>query len=74
MIEDLESRKDSIQYGRGPDKADIVFDLRVWYTDLIVLYLLIDIIELQVEFVDHRSVSKIASTFGWLPARYVDPV
>ena len=41
---------------------------------MIILDLFIDIVQLQVEFVDHRAIRKVAPPFRRLAARNIDSV
>ena len=74
MIEDLETAKDWVKNGGCPDQAGVIFDLVVWDANLVVLDLLIDIVELEVEFIDHRAIGEIAAAFSCLATRNVDSV
>ena len=74
VIEYFEDAQYRVKYGRSPDETGVVLDLIVWDTNLIVLNLLVDIIQLQVKLIDHRSVREVTSTFSWLATRDVDSV
>ena len=64
MIENFEEADDEVEGRRGPDQTGVVFNLCVRDTHLVVFDLLIDIIQLQVKLVYHRSVREIAATLS----------
>ena len=74
MIEDLEATKDGVEDSRRPNKTSVVPYLVVWDTDLIVLNFFVNVVKLEVEFVDHWAISEVAATFGSLATGDVDAI
>ena len=74
VIKDLEATKNCVKNCRCPDETRVIPNLVIWDADLIVLDFFIDVVEFQVEFVDHGAISEVAATFSRLAPWDVDSV
>ena len=74
MVKNFEKSQNGVKRRRSPNKTRVVLDLIVRNGGLIILNFLVDVVQFQVEFVDHLLVGEVISSFGRLTPRNVNPV